>query len=87
MTESNLHNIVSQGDSSLNKNRDSSHTITANMQLLIQLLVTLQITTAEAEPEPSPKSRQLGALRLCGWNLRSCRGGLTFKFDKNSTNF
>jgi len=27
-----------------------------------------------------------GALRLCEGALRSCRGGLTFKFDKNSTN-
>jgi len=27
-----------------------------------------------------------GALLLCGGALRSCRGGLTFKFDKNSTN-
>jgi len=27
-----------------------------------------------------------GALRLCGGALRSCRGGLTFKFDQNSTN-
>ena len=27
-----------------------------------------------------------GTMRLCGGDLRSCRGGLTFKFDKNSTN-
>ena len=27
-----------------------------------------------------------GALRLCGGALRSCRGGLVFKFDKISTN-
>jgi len=27
-----------------------------------------------------------GALRLCEGAFRSCRGNLTFKFDKNSTN-
>jgi len=27
-----------------------------------------------------------GALHLCAGALRSCKGGLTFKFDKNSTN-
>jgi len=27
-----------------------------------------------------------GDLHLCGRALRSCKGGLKFKFDKNSTN-
>ena len=33
-------------------------------------------------PEPSPESRQQGGLTFVRGTLRSCRGGLTFKFDK-----